>query len=94
MPLPTESNKHHCDSARQNTTTIYYSAMQKTLPEIATQHSSTWQTMTGITEGMKNTRIKYLTGQLPLPKTYTGINSRKHPCAHAAKTPRMAVTMQ
>jgi hypothetical protein len=70
---------------KADTTTIYYTAMQQTLPEIATQHSSTWQTMTGITEGMKNTRIKYLTGQLPTAKNLYRYKLKKTPLCPCCK---------
>jgi hypothetical protein len=53
-------------------TTIYYSAMQKALQDMATQYNATWQTMSGITEGMKNTRTKYLQGNCPRPRTSAG----------------------
>jgi hypothetical protein len=77
-----------------DTTTIYYSAMQKTLHETALQHNSTWLTMSGITEGMKNTRIKYLTGQLPQPRTSADTRSERPPCAHAATNTQAVATMQ
>ena len=51
-----------------DTTTIYYAAMQKAMPDIAEEYMDTWHRATGVTEGMKNTRIKYLTGQLPTAK--------------------------
>jgi hypothetical protein len=77
-----------------DTTTIYYAAMQKALPEVATQHSSSWLTMTGITEGMKNTRIKYLTGQLPTAKNLCRYKAKKTPLCPSAKHTQTVDTMQ
>jgi hypothetical protein len=59
--------------------------MQKTLHETAPQYNPTWLTMAGITEGMKNTRIKYLTGQLPTAKNLCRYKVKKTPlcpCCH------------
>jgi hypothetical protein len=53
--------------------------MQKALPDMATQYNATWQTMSGITEGMKNTRTKYLTGQLPTAKNLCRYKVKKTP---------------
>jgi hypothetical protein len=66
-------------------TTIYYSAMQKALPDMATQYNATWQTMSGITEGMKNTRTKYLTGQLPTAKNLCRYKVKKTPLCPCSK---------
>jgi hypothetical protein len=41
--------------------------------------------MSGITEGMKNTRTKYLTGQLPTAKNLCRYKVKKTPLCPAAK---------
>jgi ribonuclease HI len=51
-----------------NTTTVYYRAYQKSLEEMAKPYTDTWLTLNSITEPMKCTRAKYLTGQLPTAK--------------------------
>ena len=40
------------------TDTIYYQAMKRTLPDMARPYIDSWTTIAGVTEGMKNTRIK------------------------------------
>jgi hypothetical protein len=50
------------------TTTVYYTAYQKSLKEMAKPFIDTWLTLSGITESMRSIRTKYLTGQLPTAK--------------------------
>jgi hypothetical protein len=38
-----------------NTESVYYQAMQSSVPDLAQPYVETWTTMAGITEGMKNT---------------------------------------
>jgi hypothetical protein len=60
-----------------DTTTIYYSSMQRALPDISQAHMNSWNTLSGITEGMKCTRAKYLTGQLPTAKNLQRYKRKK-----------------
>ena len=67
------------------TDTIYYQAMKRTLPDMARPYIDSWTTIAGVTEGMKNTRIKYLTGQLPTAKNLKRYKKRKSyicPCCN------------
>ena len=68
-----------------NTQTIYYSAMQRSLPDIAEQYMDTWHRTTGITEGMKNIRAKYLTGQLPTAKNLQRYKVKRTPICPCCK---------
>lgn len=68
-----------------NTDTIYYQAMQKCVGDMAKPYIDSWSTIAGITEGMKNTRIKYLSGQLPTAKNLKRYKKRKSdicPCCN------------
>jgi hypothetical protein len=59
--------------------------MKSIVPDLATPYVDTWTTMAGITEGMKNTRIKYLTGQLPTANIlmrYKKMKSDLCPCCN------------
>ena len=69
------SNRVHASSdyrelrlGKADTSTVYYKGMQTAVPCMADKYMDTWVTLNGITEGMKNTRVKYLTGQLPTAK--------------------------
>ena len=68
-----------------NTQTIYYSAMQRSLPDIAEQYMDTWHRTTGITGGMKNIRAKYLTGQLPTAKNLQRYKVKRTPICPCCK---------
>jgi ribonuclease HI len=68
-----------------DTSTVYYHAMQKIMPCIAIQYMDTWYRQGGITEGMKNTRIKYLTGQLPTAKNLARYKILKSPMCPCCK---------
>jgi hypothetical protein len=68
-----------------DTSTIYYSAMQRALPDISQAYLDTWNTLSGITEGMKCTRAKYLTGQLPTAKNLHMYKLRKSPLCPCCK---------
>lgn len=50
------------------TTTVYYQANKKALDHLSEPYIGSWLTLSGITESMKCTRVKYLTGQLPTAK--------------------------
>ena len=68
---------------KADTTTVYYKAMQDALSSMSDKYMDTWVTLGGITEGMKNTRVKYLTGQLPTAKNlqrYGKCRSNICPC--------------
>ena len=73
---------------KADTTTIYYSAMQKAMPDIAAPYMDTWHKSTGITEGMKCTRAKYLTGQLPTAKNLQRYKAKKSPICPCCKKHR------
>jgi len=60
-----------------DTSTIYYASMQKAMEDISETHADTWLTLGGITEAMKCTRAKYLTGQLPTGKNLKRYRKRK-----------------
>ena len=68
-----------------DTSTVYYHAMQKIMPCIAIQYMDTCNRQGGITEGMKNTRIKYLTGQLPTAKNLARYKILKSPMCPCCK---------
>ena len=56
---------------------------------MADKYMDTWVTLDGITEGMKNTRVKYLTGQLPTAKNLANGGATYVP---AAKSTQMGDT--
>ena len=84
------SNRVHASSdyrelrlGKADTSTVYYKGMQTAVPCMADKYMDTWVTLNGITEGMKNTRVKYLTGQLPTAKNlqrYGKCRSNICPC--------------
>ena len=62
---------------------MYYKGKQTAVPCMADKYMDTWVTVSGITEGMKNTRVKHLTGQLPTAKNlqrYGKCRSNICPC--------------
>ena len=64
---------------------MFNQAMKRTLPDMARPYIDSWTTIAGVTEGMKNTRIKYLTGQLPTAKNLKRYKKRKSdtcPCCN------------
>jgi hypothetical protein len=69
--------RDHLRLGQANTDTLYYRAMQAALPEISEAHAAKWQTLSGVTEAMKCTRAKYLTGQLLTGKNMQRYKLRK-----------------
>ena len=53
--------------------------MQKALPDIAMQFMDTWSRTKGITVATRNTRAKYLSGQLPTAKNLHRYRVKKTP---------------
>jgi ribonuclease HI len=69
-----------------DTKTDYYKYMQAALPHIAADCAGTWQTMVGVTSGMKSIRAQYLTGQLLTAKNlfrYGKVKSARCPLCKA-----------
>jgi ribonuclease HI len=69
--------RDHLRLGQAKTDTLYYRAMQAALPDISETHAAKWQTLSGVTEAMKCTRAKYLTGQLLTGKNMQRYKLRK-----------------